>query len=381
METTATAASAASASESRNGRGRGASPYDQWIESVGIPIHRGYYIQDLRTIELGRWQERGCDAAFLVLAGQEGVQESRVTEVPPGATLPPVRMALEEIVYVVSGHGLTTVWGEEGQPRRMFEWQPRSMFMIPPNCHYELSNVRSEGPARLLHVNYLPLAMSLMPNPDFYFNNPVMDPSQLYGEENVFSEAKVTSPEELNRRRGLRYLWVGNFFPDMGAWDRLEPHRTRGAGGTTVYFRSTSGMGGHMSVFPSRTYKLAHRHGPGFVIVIPGGEGLSIMWREGEEKVVIHWREGSMFVPPNQWYHQHFNLGADPARYLAFTPPRALMGTGDSSGQRTIAYVNEDPMVRETFEAELAKRGLTSLMPDEVYTNPDYKWAYSEDQD
>ena len=38
--------------------------YDRWMESVGIPIHRGYYVEDLRTVELGRWEERGCNAAF-----------------------------------------------------------------------------------------------------------------------------------------------------------------------------------------------------------------------------------------------------------------------------------------------------------------------------
>ncbi len=26
--------------------------YDRWMESVGIPIHRGYFIEDLRTVEL-----------------------------------------------------------------------------------------------------------------------------------------------------------------------------------------------------------------------------------------------------------------------------------------------------------------------------------------
>ena len=30
----------------------------------------------------------------------------------------------------------------------------------------------------------------------------------------------------------------------------------------------------HMSMFPPRTYKKAHRHGPGRAIVIPGGRGL-----------------------------------------------------------------------------------------------------------
>ena len=97
--------------------------YDRWMKSKGIPIHRGYFIEDLRTIELEWWEERGCKAAFIQLLGQEGVSASRVTEVPPGKSLPPVKFALDEIVYVLSGRGLTTVWANEGKPKKNFEWQ------------------------------------------------------------------------------------------------------------------------------------------------------------------------------------------------------------------------------------------------------------------
>ena len=31
--------------------------------------------------------------------------------------------------------------------------------------------------------------------------------------------------------------------------------------------------------------------------------------------------------------------------------------------------------MRERFEAELAQRGLTSLIPDEAYTNREYEFA------
>ena len=34
----------------------------------------------------------------------------------------------------------------------------------------------------------------------------------------------------------------------------------------------------------------------------------------------------------------------------------------------------QDPWIRQKFEEELAKRGLTSLMPDGAYTDPDYQW-------
>ena len=50
--------------------------YDRWMESRGVPVHRGYFIEDLRTIEVGPWAERECNAAFIQLKGQEGVSEA-----------------------------------------------------------------------------------------------------------------------------------------------------------------------------------------------------------------------------------------------------------------------------------------------------------------
>ena len=41
--------------------------YDRWMDSVGIPIHRGYFIEDLRTVELGWWDERQCNDLLTVL--------------------------------------------------------------------------------------------------------------------------------------------------------------------------------------------------------------------------------------------------------------------------------------------------------------------------
>ena len=105
-------------------------------------------------------------------------------------------------------------------------------------------------------------------------------------------------------------------------------------------------------------YKKAHRHGPGRVIVIPVGEGYSIMWEEGKDKVVVPWHEASCFVPPNKWFHQHFNAGGDPARYLALHPPMQFHGHAEKVEDRAkdqIEYVNEDKWVREKFEGELAK--------------------------
>ncbi len=355
-------------------------PYETWIKSLGVPVHRGYYVEDLRTVEVGRWDERDSDAAFLQLAGQEGVTGAYVTEIAPGKTLPPFRSAVDEAVYVLQGRGITTVWNDE-KFKKVFEWQSHSMFLIPGSCHWRLANLSGSQPVRLLHCNYLPLAMSAIPNPDFFFKNPLTDPGRLKSEGNgdVYSEAKVEFIPELGRGEG-RNIWVGNFFPDMRAWDRLDTFKRRGAGGRVVWVGFPgSPISGHMSVFPSRTYKKGHRHGPGYMIVIPAGEGYSIMWPEGGEKVVIPWHEASAFVPPNRWFHQHFNVGDAPARYLAIHPPRGFNGISEKVEDRArdqIEYTDEDPSVRGRFESELSRRGLTSLMPDEAYRDRSYEWSY-----
>ena len=43
-----------------------------------------------------------------------------------------------------------------------------------------------------------------------------------------------------------------------------------------------------------------------------------------------------------------------------------------------IEYPEEDAVVRQTFEAQLAKRGLTTLMPEQAYQDPKFEWDYDE---
>lgn len=45
-----------------------------------------------------------------------------------------------------------------------------------------------------------------------------------------------------------------------------------------------------------------------------------------------------------------------------------------------IPYAQEDPWVRETFEAELVKRGLKSQMPPRIYTDPTFNWDAPGDE-
>jgi len=107
------------------------------------------------------------------------------------------------------------------------------------------------------------------------------------------------------------------------------------------------------------------------------------MWPEGEEKIIVPWHEASMFVPPNRWFHQHFNVSVEPARYLALNPLRQVMilANNDRGILDQVEYPEEELWIRKMFEEELGKRGLENLMPEGVYQDAHFKWTYAADEE
>ena len=86
--------------------------------------------------------------------------------------------------------------------------------------------------------------------------------------------------------------------------------------------------------------------------------------------------EPSVFVPPDRWFHQHFNASQAPAGYLAFHAPRIVNRYGERVEDRArdqIEYPAEDPFIRRKFEGELATRGVTSIMPQVAYEDPSFE--------
>jgi hypothetical protein len=93
-------------------------------------------------------------------------------------------------------------------------------------------------------------------------------------------------------------------------------------------------------------------------------------------KKKVDWKPGSLFgvgltdLQGECWHHQHFNTGAEPARYLVLHTKSPVLGDKHIE----LDYFDEDPEVRKIFESELAKSGVKSRMPPECYTERNYKW-------
>ena len=340
--------------------------YQKWIESQGIPIIRDFYIEDLRKVELAPWAWKGVRGAYLNLIGTGDVNDAYLCEIPPGKSVNPQRLLFEEMIFVVEGNGATTVWNDENR-KVTFEWQAGSLFSPPVNTWREHFNGSGTQPARFLVVTSAPPLVNLFRDLDFVLNNPFAFKSRFDADPESFSgKADPYIMED-------RTVWDTNFIADVRT-QQLFACEKRGAGASNVRIEmAENSMGAHISEFPVGTYKKAHRHGAGAHVVIIGGQGYSLMWPEGETPKRFDWHDGTAIVPPERWFHQHFNTGKTPARYLAlraagrkyvqpwggktYASDESVKGGGDQ-----IEYQDEDPMVRRMFEQELAKQGVVSRM-------------------
>lgn len=338
--------------------------YDLWQQNEGIPIHDKFHIEDLNTVELGPWKRFGVEGAFINLA-DPFITAAMMLELPPGGRTEPQRHMFETWVFVVEGVGETLI-EQEGCPTNTVPWQKRSLFGPPLNTTYQHVNKDSDRPARLLMVTNAPLTMNLYHNEEFVFQNPFVFDDRYKGENSFFNGERDYLGGRVTRV---------NLIPDTLEF-KLIQWSMRGHGAKSFHMSmSDHTMAAHLSEFEVGTYKKCHRHGPGAHVIILAGQGYSLLWKEGDEPTRVDWKENSMFAPPEWWYHQHFNTGPEPARYLALRrggspehPIRLGMSGGDGAPDQ-IEYEDEDPAIYDMYLADLEKNGVKIGQPRPQYRN------------
>ncbi len=356
--------------------------YFKWVKSQGIPMVEGYALSDVRDIKLEPWKRMGGKGSFIHLYGQEGITGMYVAEIPPGGALEPEKHMYEEVICILDGHGATEVW-QEGGKKILFEWGPLSVFANPLNSNHRLVN-GGRDPVKFLAVTNAPLVIDLYRNPDFVFNTPYVFADRFSGQDGYFNVTNKIF------ETGLTKVWETNFIPDVGT-AKLESEELKGADVKITQFQiGGNSLIGHISNWPMGRYHKAHYHGSGAILLGLQSEGYVLLWpnelglhpySNGHEDQVIEvqWKAGSVYCPPANWFHQHFNSGAGPARHLAlryggrvFPMGFAQAGkrfddgtlTSVKKGGTLLEYEDEDPQVRSRFEAKLAAKGIASDMPE-----------------
>jgi gentisate 1,2-dioxygenase len=351
--------------------------YEAFAEREGIPRHTGYYVQNIYECEVDDWDRTGQKGALVNLVGHEGLCDVQIHEIAPGESTDSLQHLHEQICYVVEGQGATAV-GEEGE-EVTFEWDKNALFAIPRNARYKHINVSDDEPVRIVTETDLPTLFELFGDEEFIFDNTYeftnASDSEYYSTEGTMFEGSK-----------FPAIWQSNFIPDIHTYDEIQHWRERGAGGASMQFNHPdTSLWSHISQMPVGTYKKAHRHHPGANVIILEGEGYSFMWSQEDEeegvdvddKLLIEWGPGTLFPPPALWYHQHFNTGAEPARYLALHPSSLVFSGKDSifdpvRTYNNIQYPDEDPDVRAYFQEQLQENGIESEMPEQAYEDADY---------
>jgi mannose-6-phosphate isomerase-like protein (cupin superfamily) len=365
--------------------------YEKFMDEEGIPVFRGIGVRDTRDLKFGDWKRREARGTFMLLDGLDGSKGMYVLEIPGKGGTTPEKHIYHEFFIVVEGRGTTEITMQGTNEQQRFEWQPGSMFRIPPNATYRLINATRDR-ALMIAANNAPGMWNMFEDRDFVFNNNHPFTRFSSGKDFFKYEHRVVAVP-YNKRAAVR----ANFFPDIINCELpLDNQRAPGYRRfAPMWFGFEDRQTGFIAEYPVGRYSMGHYHKSGAVLVCLKGEGYTYNWpreygftpwKDGNAdkvKVLDYVAGGLVAAAPGggDWFHQHFGVGNSPLRLSNFwggpnAVPEEFLNpvTGISAlattreGGQTIDYRDEDPFVREHFEKRLAEVGRTSDMDPKIYT-------------
>src|SRR5712671_4922689 len=128
-------------------------PYGTWAAKEAVPVIEDFGV-DLLEVATAPWPRFGVEGAIVNLKGRGDFVSIFVLDLAPGAKTAPQRHLYEEVVYVLSGFGSTSVETSDGRTHS-FEWGPKSLFALPLNARYQHFNTSGKERARLASTNNL----------------------------------------------------------------------------------------------------------------------------------------------------------------------------------------------------------------------------------
>lgn len=351
---------------------RARSAYERFVSSEGVPVIGGFGVRAIENVPMAPWRRLGCDGAYFQFFGSDGVLGLYAGKIPPGGGTLPERHLYEEMFYMFQGEGVAEFQQRDHVPHNIL-WRAGSLFSPPLNTLHRLMN-QSAQPALFLAVTTAPVALDHYRNEQFIFHNDFLFSERYDGDVGYFDSNE-------GQFRGMhRREWIhqANFIPDVAA----VAHR--GGGGKRRRIKiarfemANNSLIAQLVEWPVGRYRKAYCRSGGVGLVILRSSGYSLMWPShlgtqpyknglADHVVRLDWGPGSIFSPPPNWYHQHFNTGSEPAQTMAFfcgsgqfPLSRRMDGANAAaSPARTLGELHaDDPSIRRMYEAELAKNGI-----------------------
>jgi len=353
-------------------RARAQTYYERWIEKEGVPVIGGLGVRSIDEVPMAPWPRLECDGAYFQFFGSDGVLGLYAGRIRPGGTTLPERHIYEKVIYMLQGEGVAEFQQRDRVPHNIL-WRAGSLVSPPLNTLHRLMN-QSEQPALFLAVTTAPVALDHYRNEQFIFHNDFVFSERYDGDVGYFDSSdglsRVTSHRE--------WIHQANFIPDVAA----VAHE--GAGGKRRRIKiarfemAKNSLIAQLVEWPVGRYRKAHCRSGSVGLVILRSSGYSLMWPShlgtqpyknglADQVVRLDWAPGSIFSPPPNWFHQHFNTGSEPAQTLAFFCGSEQFPLGRrADGANALASVNgtlrelhaDDPSIRRMYEAELAKNGI-----------------------
>ena len=350
---------------------RAKSSYERFVSAEGVPVIGGFGVHAVESVPMAPWRRVGCDGAYFQFFGSDGILGLYAGKIPPRGVTLPERHLYEKMFYIFQGEGVGEFQQRDRVPQNIL-WRAGSLFSPPLNTLHRLIN-QSDQPALFLAVTTAPVAFDHYRNEQFIFHNEFV-----FGERD--DSAGYFQPDEDRFRIAHHREWVhqANFIPNVAEVGH------RGAGGNRRRIKiarfemAKNSLIGQLVEWPVGRYRKAHCRSGGVGLVILRSSGYSLMWPShlgtqpykhglADQVVRLDWAPGSIFSPPPNWFHQHFNTGSEPAQTLAFfCGSEQFPLSRRTDGANAVASLGgtlrelhaDDPSIRRMYEAELAKNGI-----------------------
>ena len=259
-------------------------PYLNWLKAEGAPIVEAPAI-DLFAVELKDWARFGMKGAVCHVEGRCDFLTAFLFELAPGASSAPVRHTYEEAFYVLSGAGETEITLSNGD-KQTIAWGEKKLFAVPVNSTARHRST-SASPARFVALSDFRYLMGLYRNEAFLFGN--------------------SSPMHERQARACAAGLVADPAAQAASNEELSPLAL-----------ADMSVGVDLTVLAPRMSTLARRQMQGRHILGVDGAGFTLSFSSPKSDVTrIDWKHGVLAGLGPMRFHQHFNAGATPARFVS----------------------------------------------------------------